>query len=88
MPVCTRAAGARVDPDTLKGTQIQDQTAFAGAQAGNAVAAGSNREGEPAFLCEAHAGDDVRHAGALEDGGRAALNGPVPYLADLLISAV
>ena len=73
-----RPAG-QVDPHALHQGEVDHQPVVAHRQAGKAVAAASDRHGEPDPASEADGVDDVGHAGAAGDERRVPVDRTVPH---------
>src|SRR5680860_112121 len=77
--------GPGIDAHALHGRKVELHPVIAGAEAGDVVASGAQRQGQPARFGEGEPGPDVTHAGAPQDDRRPAVDGAVPHLAAVLV---
>ena len=83
---CGSSLGIDADPSHL--TEVDDQAAVHGRQAGEAVPPASHGDRESRPAPEPHGRDDVRHAGAPRDQGGAAVDRAVPDLPVLIVGGI
>ena len=78
----------RIDADVRQATQVEHDAALDGPVAGHVVSPTPDREGEPELACRTDDGSDVADTARADDGGRPAVDHPVPDATCVVIAVV